>query len=262
MTSRKAQLAAAILIISTAGCGGLADNKTAATPIPSTSLDPQAALIDAVPDENDGAYHFEVRGAEVPTSGVLDAPHKAVDVKITQHEKDPDFTLTMTTRMVGEKTWVKIAITPADLPGVPTIPKSWQLLDPAKIKDKSIIGYDGSLDPGYAKLLVQKASGIKQTSPGHFAGTTDLTRSTEAEILDQKTLEALGAKAEQVPFVAVVDAGGNLTSLVATIPAAGRAKARTYSVKYDGFGRTATPVAPAAGEQQKAKSVIYEMLAG
>ena len=45
----------------------------------------------------------------------------------------------------------------------------------AKVKDSGLIGYDGSTDPGYAQLLVQKATGVKKTSPGHFAGTIDLT---------------------------------------------------------------------------------------
>lgn len=267
MTARKAQLAglAAILAISTAaGCGAKADvdGDTPAAPASAKPLDPQLVLVDAVPGDDEGAYHFDVKGAEVPTSGVLDASHKAAEIKAVQHETDPAFTLTMTTRMIGDKTWVKVAISPASLPGLPKIPKSWQLLDASKIKDKSMIGYDGSTDPGYALLLVQKAAGVKQTSPGHFTGTTDLTQSTEAEIVDQKTLKALGAKAKKVPFEAVVGADGNLTSLVAKIPASGKVKAKTYSVTYGGFGKTATPAAPPAGEQQKATGVIYEMLAG
>jgi hypothetical protein len=266
MTARKAQLAglAAILALSTVGCGAQKDaaDPPAAAPTSTKPADPQVVLIDAVPGDDDGAYHFEVKGAEVPTSGVLDAPKKAAEIKAVQTEPDAGFTLTMTTRMIGEQTWVKMAFRPAAIPGLPKIPKNWQLLDESKIKDKDLIGYDGSLDPGFTKLLVQKSTGIKETSPGHFAGATDLTQSTEAEIVDEKTLKALGDKAKKVPFEAVVDADGNLTSLVAKIPAAGKAKAKTYAVKYDGFGRTATPAAPAAGEQQKATSVIYEMLAG
>jgi len=266
MTARKAQLAglAAILALSTAGCGALSDaaDAPAAAPTSTKPLDPQIVLVDAVPGEDDGAYHFDVKGAEVPTSGVLDAPKKAAEIKAVQTEPDAGFTLTMTTRMIGDQTWVKMAFQPATIPGLPKIPKNWQLLDGSKIKDQDLIGYDGSLDPGYAKLLVQKASGIKETSAGHFAGTTDLTQSTEAEIVDEKTLKALGEKAKKVPFEAAIDADGNLSSLVAKIPAAGKTKAKTYSVTYSGFGSTATPAVPAAGEQQKATSVIYEMLAG
>ena len=65
-----------------------------------------------------------------------------------------------------------------------------------------------------------------------------------------------------MPFTATIDAKGNLTSLIAEIPAAGGVKAKTYTVKYSGFGTTAALAAPAAGEQQKAASVIYQMLAG
>jgi hypothetical protein len=204
-----------------------------------------------------------VTGSETPASGVLDAPHRAALIKIVQHQTEgPDFSLTMTTLLVDKQTWIKMAFTPAGLPGLPKIPKNWQLLDVAKVKDKSLIGYDGSTDPGYVELLVQKATGVKETSPGHFTGTTDLTQSTDAEILDAKTLTKLGAKAKAVPFTATIDATGNVTGLIAKIPAAGGVKARTYSVKYGGFGTTADLAAPAAGEQQKATSVIYQMLAG
>jgi hypothetical protein len=266
MSARKAQLAglAAILALTTtAGCGLATDTSDtpAAAPTSAAPLDPKLKLIDAVPDEKDAAYRFVVTGGDLPTTGVLDAPHQAALVKIDQHETNPDFNLAMTTLMVGKQTWVKMAITPS-LPGLPKIPKNWQLLDAAKVKDSSLIGYDGSTDPGYAQLLVQKATGVKETSPGHFAGTTDLTRATDAEIVDAKTLTKLGAKAKTVPFTATIDAQGNLTSLIAKIPAAGAVKAKTYSVKYDGFGTTAALAAPAAGEQQKAASVIYQMLAG
>jgi hypothetical protein len=268
MSARKAQLAglAAILALTTAGCGLATDSSgaaPAAVPTSTKPLDPQAALVDAVPGDRDGAFRYEVTGGDLPTSGVLDAPHQALEIRISQHQTGPDFTLTMTARAVGKQTWVKMAITPAGLPGLPKIPKNWQLIDAAKLKGKDLpFGYDGSTDPGYALLLVQKATGIKEISPGHFAGTTDLTQSTEADIVDAKTLEKLGAKAKNVPFTATIDAKGNLTSLIAKVPAAGGVKAKTYSIKYGGFGATPVLAAPAPGEQQKATSVIYQMLAG
>jgi hypothetical protein len=267
MTARKAQLAglAAILALSTTGCGIVTaddgDTPTAAT-TSSAPAEPRDVLLDAIPGDQASAYHFDVKGSEVPMSGVLDASKKAVEIKVVQTEPDAGFTLAMTTRMIGEKTWVKFVIKPANMPGLPKIPKNWQLLDPAKLQDKSIVGYDGSTDPGYVWALVNDAAAVKQTSPGHFTGSADLTKTTQAEIVEEKTLTAMGAKAKAVPFEAVVDAGGHLTSFVAKIPAAGGHKATTYSVKYSGYGKTATPAAPAAGEQQKATSVIYEMLRG
>jgi hypothetical protein len=262
MSARKAQLAglAAILALTTtAGCGLATDPGDTPAPTSTTPLDPKLKLIDAVPDEKDAAYQFAVTGGDLPTTGVLDAPHQAALIKIDQHQTNPDFNLAITTLMVGKQTWVKMAITPRPA-GLPKLPKSWQLLDAAKVKDKSGIGYDGSTDLGYAQLLVQKATGIKETSPGHFAGATDLTQSTEADIVDAKTLAKLGDKAKAVPFTATIDAKGNLTSLIAKIPAAPGIKAKTYSIKYFGFGATADLAAPAAGEQQQAASVIYQML--
>ena len=123
MSARKAQLAglAAILALTTAGCGlatDKSDEPPAATPTSSTPLDPKLKLIDAVPDEQDAAYRFAVTGGDLPTTGVLDAPHQSALVKIDQHQTNPDFTLVMTTLMVDKQTWVKMAITPSVL-GLP-----------------------------------------------------------------------------------------------------------------------------------------------
>lgn len=119
-----------------------------------------------------------------------------------------------------------------------------------------------STDPGYAEDLVRASAGLKRTGPGHFAGTTDLTRSTEAEIVDDKTLEALGTRAKAVPFTAVLDAEGRLTTLTVKIPAAGKTKTQTYSVHYSGFGTTPSPAVPAAGDQEKAPADVYDLLRG
>jgi hypothetical protein len=217
MTARKAQLAVltAILATSVTGCGIATGDSgdVAADKASSAPADPRDVLLAAVPDEKVGAFAFAVKGGVTPTSGVLDSPKKAVEIKIEQAEPDVGFTMTMTTRMIGEKSWIKVAFTPATVPGLPKLPKKWLLLDPAKVNDKDMIGYDGSTDPGYATELVDHGAGIKETSPGHFAGTTDLTKSTDAEIVDEKTLTALGAKAKTVPFSAVVDGQGHLTTL-------------------------------------------------
>jgi hypothetical protein len=261
MTARRAQIAgiATVLAVSLTGCGaGSVGAATTPTPDATTAAEPRDVLLDAVPDEKEGAYAYTVTGGETPISGVLDAPAKAIELKVTQ-PGDP-FTLTMTTRAIGDRSWVKVAFSPAGLPGLPKIPKKWLLLDRAKVKDKDrgIIGYDGSIDPGSAYVLVKNGAGVKQTSAGHFTGTTDLTKTTD--ILDEKTIKALGGQAKTVPLTAVVDGQGHLTSLTLAIPAAGKTKAQTYAVRYSGFGTTATPAVPSAGEQQKAPAVVYEML--
>jgi len=271
MTARLARLAGlgtalTLSLVTVAGCdpaGSTSDTGTPAAESPS-AVAPRDALLNAVPDESVGAYHFAIKGGSTPMSGVLDAPKKAIRLEVSQHEADPGFTLDMKFLIIEEKAWTKIAFTPATLPGLPTMPKKWMLLDTSKIKDKEDgpLAYGDETDPGYATAVFQNASDVEQTSTGHFAGVTDLTKATEAEIVDSATITALGDKAKKIPFTAVVDAKGRLISAVVKIPSAGKTKAMTYAVTYDGYDSTESPVAPPAGEQQKAVSAVYDMLNG
>ncbi len=259
MTARKAHLAgiAALLALSLTGCGVANDVADAVAP-----AEPRDVLLKAVPGENVTAYHFDVKGGVTPMSGVLDATKNAVEVRFVQSEPDLDLTMNMSFLMIDQKAWTKISFTPATLPGLPKLPKKWMLLDNSKIKDKDLVGTSEETDPGYTASLVDAAAGLTETSPGHFSGTTDLTRSTEADIVDEATLTALGDQAKTVPFEAVVDGAGHLTSVTVKVPAAGKTKAQTYAVSYTGFGKTTSPAAPAAGQQQKAVSGVYELLNG
>jgi len=269
MTARLARLAGfgtalTLTLVNVAGCdsaGSTSHPGSAAADSPS-AVAPRDALLNAVPDESIGAYHFAIKGGSTPVSGVLDAPKKTIRLEISQHEADPGFTLDMKFLIIEEKVWTKITLTPSTIPGVPKLPKKWMLLDTSKIKDKEDgpLAYGEETDPGSAMAVFQNASDVEQTSTGHFAGVTDLTEAAEAEIVDGATLTALGDKAKKIPFTAVVDAKGRLTSAVVKIPAAGKTKAATYAITYDGYDSTETPMAPAADEQQEAVSVVYEML--
>jgi hypothetical protein len=259
MTASKAHFAgiAALLTLSLTGCGVASDVAASVAP-----AEPRDVLLEAVPDEEVAAYHFDVKGGVTPMSGVQDATKHAVQVKFVQSEPDAGLTMTMSFLVIDKKAWTKISFTPASIPGLPKLPKKWMLLDNSKIKNKDFLKITEETDPGYTANLVDAAAGLTETSPGHYSGTTDLTRSTEADIVDEATLTALGDHAKTVPFEAVVDADGHLTGVTVKIPAAGKTKAQTYAVSYTGFGKTTSPAAPAAGEQQKAVSDVYELLNG
>jgi hypothetical protein len=253
--------------VALAGCGPDSDTP-AATPGSATAsvsvATPRDALLKAVPDDQAGAYHFTVKGGTQPVTGVMDSARKAATIEVSQSEPDAGFRLDMKFLMIEKQSWTKISFTPATLPGLPKLPKKWMLIDPSKIKDKdsSPLAYEGEIDPGSTAGVFQSSADVHEVSPGHFAGTTDLSQQTDAGIVDDATLKALGAKAKAVPFQAVVDGQGHLTSTTVKIPAAGKVKASTYAVIYDGFGSTETPAVPAAGQQQKAPATVYEMLNG
>jgi hypothetical protein len=259
MTARIAALAAVLVASTVAGCG-VHEKASEKAPEKKTPAD---VLLASVPDEKTGPYHFAVTNSDGKMSGVVDAPGKAISIGMTQKQAGVPVTMDMKFLILGSKSWAKIRFTPADVPGLPRMPSKWQLIDPSKIKDRanSPLAYgDDQSDPGYAHEVIVNAAQVEQTSAGHYRGTTDLSLTGVADIVDNATLKALGARAKTVPFTAVTDARGRLTRLDVKIPAAGKAKAHTYSTVYDGYDSTATPGRPPMGEQQKAVPVVYDML--
>jgi hypothetical protein len=229
---------------------------SAAKPTPSA----QDLLLKSVPGADSGSVRFATTGSD-PTSGIMDPAKRTAQIDMTQ--KDPDFTLTMNFLFVEQQSWVKINLHGA--PGLPKIPKKWMLLDPSKLKkgpDAIPVGYDNDTDPGDAGSLLRAAAGVRQTSTGHFTGTTDLSQTGDGDVTDAKTLAALGKTATAVPFEASTDGQGRLRSLVVKIPKTAKTKASTYAVTYRDYGTARTPRKPSADEQQKAPAIVYQMLNG
>lgn len=253
---------AAATATATAGCAGGVVGRV----VPSKPPTAAELLARSVPDERTGSFRYALKGSDLPATGVLDAGKHTLAMQISQKDPDLGFVMTMNVLMVEKRTWVKIAFTHTEgLTGVPKLPTTWMLLDPAKIKDTKNnlpIGYDGETDPGAAREIVEAAGGVQQTAPGHFAGTTDLTRQGEADIVDADRLTALGEKAKTVPFTATTDGKGRITSLILRIPAAGKAKAGTYEMTYRDYGTALIPAAPTGAQQQKAPPIAYDLLNG
>lgn len=261
MTELTKRLAAAAVLLTLAGCGELADAEAPA-PTPAT---PAETLTKGVPTVASGVFHYAIKGGVQPLSGTVDAAHKAAVTEISEKIPDGGFTLTMKFMVVGDGTWAHISFgdAPANL-GLPKLPKKWMKLDPAKLGDDAAkdLKYEGETDPGYVSTLIRSASGLTESEPGHFTGTVDLTKVTEAEIVEPATLTALGAKAAAVPFEAVLDAEGRISTATVKIPAAGKTKAATYQVTYDEYGTAKAPAAPAAGDQVAAPQAAYDLLKG
>lgn len=220
-----------------------------------------AKLAEGVPTPKSPAFRYTVKGGVQPFSGVVDGPHQATTAVFNQKDPDLGFTMSMTFLVVGEQSWAKISF--GDAPagsGLPKLPKQWMRLDKTKLADDLAkdLTFTGKSDPGYVSNLLLAAADLKETGANAYAGTTDLTRSTEAEIVESATLTALGEKAKTVPLALTLDGEGRIAKAVVEIPAAGKAKAATYEVLYDQYG-AATPLnAPADGVA--APPVVYQML--
>jgi hypothetical protein len=264
----KSLVAAVVLAAALAGCGPATDPAAggagASTP-PTTPPSAGELLVKSVPAAGSVKYGFAVKGGDTPLNGVLDASGKAYRYDVTQVNADPHFKMTMNFLFVGEKSWVKIGFSEASgLTGLPKLPAKWMLLDKSKLKGDDALPTpaDDESDPGAAGAIMAAIVDAKQTTPGHFTGTTDLTRQPDAGIVDEKTLKALGAKAKSLAFRADTDASGRLTSVIVDIPAVGKTKAHRYAVSYRDYGTVKSPVEPSAAEQQKAPAAAYDLLNG
>jgi hypothetical protein len=256
--TRLLAVGAAAAVLAT-GCG-MADTVRQAAPVAAPTAEEK--LLDSLPDAGSGPFRFAVEGGDMPATGVLDAGRHAYRIDVSETDAELGFTMTMNVLVVRDRSWVKIRFRDTEkLAGLPKLPKKWMLVDPAKVEPDGLpVGYDQETDPGEAGVVVRAATDVRETAPGRFAGTTDLTLQGDAGIVDATTLTALGKKAGAVPFEAQTDGQGRLSRLVVRIPAAGKAKAATYEVTYRDYGTTPALAEPA--QQQKAPAVVYEMLRG
>jgi hypothetical protein len=268
MTARTARitgLAAGLTVaVALAGCGPT-DDAAAVKSAPPVS--PSDKLLKAVPDSDAAPYKFEIKQNNQKVTGTWDATKKSFEGKVVYSEASDgiDLTVTETTLVRTEGTWMKIAFNPSNLPGLPKLPKSWMKVDTSKVKDAAgnfLVFDENSADPGNAYFLVTNAAGVKEAGAGKYTGTTDITMVPDAGIVDEATLKALGAKAKAVPFTAAVDSEGHLSSMSLKVPAAGKSKAGTYTVTYSDFGKASLPAAPAADEQKPAPDAAYDLMNG
>ena len=264
----------ALGVAATGGClgtGGGTAGGTAGTKAASKApQSPRDQLMAALPSDTGPSFEYRVDDLELPYTGVVQPGDRSYTIGIRQKDRDLGFTMRMDFLVVDTRAWMKVGFSGTEgLTGLPKLPKTWMLLDPKKLDREKAGGeeafplaYGGDTDPGNAAAVFRSIVDVRETGPGRFAGTVDLTREPEADIADAKRIKALGEKARSVPFQAVVDAAGRLTSTIVDIPAAGRSKAAKYTITYRSFGSAAKVTEPAPDEQRPAPAEAYRMLQG
>jgi len=242
-----------------AGCGPLSkDGGSAAAPATTAPPSAQEKLVAAVPDGSAGRYAFSFKDLQSTTKGVVDPKGKRVSMTTSYKEPELGFTLTMSYLVVETDQWVKISFD-KKIPGLPQLPKKWLKVDPAKVKDDVLEGVDDP-DPIAAGILFGAINEVKESKPGTFAGTLDLTKAADAQVVDEDGLKALGAKAKSVAFTAALDDAGRLSTLDIKVPAYAKVKAFTHHATYGQYGSAAAVEPPAASASQKAPEEAYELL--
>ncbi|RLP92349.1 hypothetical protein [Micromonospora sp. CV4] len=246
-----------------AGCGADGSGTGADAASPSPTATPREELLAAVPDGTEGAFRFAGKDSSSDISGVVDPAAKGMD--LTAAVKDPEhgFTTRMSFLVVQEQLWMKVKFTGTEgLTGLPKLPSRWMELDRTKLTDaESAPTYEG-VDVGNAGPIIEAATSVQEKADHTYTGVVDLTKGEASKAVGEAEVAALGEAARQVPFTAVVGPDGNLASLTVDVPAAGKAKAWTYVVKYVDYGSAPKLAAPTGNAAQQAPKVAYEMLNG
>lgn len=250
----KRRIITALAVLALAG--GCAETGSEA-PAPAT---PKDKLLAAVPDGSQGNFRFTLKDAETTGKGVVDPAGKRMQLTTEYKDKKLGFTMTMGFLIIDQESWIKVTFANTKgLTGLPKLPKKWLHLDRSKVTDQEDIDFDDP-DPAGAVALFRSIVDVAESTTGQFAGTVDLTQATETEVLDAAELAALGEKAKAVPFQALVDTTGRLTSIEINVPAFGDAPAYTHQATYGDYGVAPAVEEPPAGQTQEAPAAAYELL--
>ncbi|MGC4852502.1 hypothetical protein ACLQ24_03705 [Micromonospora sp. DT4] len=229
------------------------------SPSASPSISPKEALLDAVPDGTEGAFRFSGKDSSSTIDGRIDPAAKAFELNMVM-PPDDGVVVKMSFLVIEDQNWVKAKF--SGRPGLPKFPDKWMKLDRAKLTDAaSIPTYDG-VDQGNAGPLIQAATSVEQKSPGQYVGFIDVSAGEAAKALEDGEAAALGEAGKKVPFTAVVGADKHLASLTLKMPAAGKAKAYDYVVKYADYGSAPKITVPTGAAATKAPAMAYDLLNG
>jgi hypothetical protein len=100
---------------------------------------------------------------------------------------------------------------------------------------------------------------VRETAPGSFAGTVDLTKAAEAGSLDATLLTRLGDQGQAVPFTARLDPQGRLSEMTVQLPAAGQGPAGELKITYSDYGSATPAQRPAADQVAEAPEGFYNL---
>ncbi|MEE6256980.1 hypothetical protein [Plantactinospora sonchi] len=268
MTIRRwgvATLAAALLFVpGLTACGQTEGSEPGSQGTGSGSVpaDPKEALLASTKEIAKGNFRFTMKGQELDGEGLVHLPSRSAQMKMNAGDAELGFSMNLDLIYIEPDSWVKIQIEGAEgLPGLEKLNTGkYQHLDPSKIKDNDDLSFDfEDVDPAGTEILTKAIVDVQKTGEGAYSGNLDLTKATDAGMVDEEAIKTLGADAGKVPFEAKLDAQGRLSSLTIKMPAAGEAKAHELVVTYTDYGAATGAKKPADSEVVEAPAETYDL---
>ena len=253
----------ASLGLTTAGCGtAKSDGLISSSP---AAVDAKQALTDSDKALADGNFKFTIADHETTGSGSVHAPSKSAQLEAkSKPGTEGQFTIGLI--VVDQDRWIKLDLG-SELNSLAKLPKKWMHIDPAKVKNSETLkemsvdfGNAAEVDPAGAATIFKGLVTAERTGEGAYSGTVDLTKATDAGMVDKDVVTELAAKAKTIPFTATVDGQGRLTKLTLDIPAAGEVTAHKLEATYSDYGSATAVKKPPANQMQDAPASAYEIL--
>ncbi|MBE1487032.1 hypothetical protein [Plantactinospora soyae] len=254
-------VAATLFVPGLAACGTQGvDQGSSGSEAPAIPDDAKEALLASTKEITKGNFRFTMKGAELDGEGSVHLPSKSA--QINMKAGDGEFSMDMEIIYIEPDSWVKLSIKGAD--GVPGLEKlnsgKYQHLDQSKIKNADGLGFDfKDVDPAGSEALTRAVVDVQKTGAGAYSGTIDLTKATEAGMVDAEAVKGIGADAAKLPFEAKLDAQGRLASMTIKMPAVGGGTPQDLTVGYTDYGSSAPAKAPPASETVEASPETYEL---
>jgi hypothetical protein len=243
----------ASLALVAAGCQKSGTGGSGATSAPATSAasDPKMVLAASASHFLTTSVTFDLtlkdpEDGDTTATGASDPASKSRSLAFEQSIEGT--TITFDYRIIGTNRYFKVG-------GIPGVPTKFMRIDSTKLPsnaDKSFSELDGPV--GIAAAFAGVVN-VTDAGGGKYTGTIDLTKANNSMIVDDTDLTKLGDKAKSVPFEAMVDSQGRLTSVKFTIEASKNEFVMTFSK----WGEPVSIAEPPASDVVDAPAQVYEI---
>ncbi|WP_422771737.1 hypothetical protein ACN28C_01000 [Plantactinospora sp. WMMC1484] len=237
-----------------------AEPGTSGSGAPAVPADAKEALLASTKEITEGNFRFSMTGADLDGQGVVHKPSKSARMNMKAGEGE--FSMDMDIIYLEPDSWVKLEITGAEgVPGLESLNSGkYQHLDQSKIKGTAGLGFNfKDVDPAGSEALTKAVVDVQKTGEGTYTGTIDLTRATGAGMINEDSVQLLGAEATKLPFEAKLDAEGRLSTMTIKLPAVAGGTAHELTVSYSDYGAASPATAPPASEVVEASPETYEL---
>jgi hypothetical protein len=187
----------------------------------SSAADPAATAALSTAAATLGTTSFRAKvtaGPGLTLTGLMDAPNGVGTAEV--QATGTGTALTVKSVLTGKDLYVQV-------PGI-TTGDTWLHVDVARLPEGANVGLrPGQVDPVNTQKLLGATTDVQAAGPRTYRGTVDLTKVAGVAGVDKVTVDAAGAGASTVPFQAVLDEQGRLSTL--RIDVQGRPVEATYS---------------------------------